>query len=67
MTSDEHQDLTIRLEALIGEYAAASQRPEATAKLHDVLARIPIVAATATPVSDPPQAASAALATDTTE
>lgn len=40
LTADEHADLTLRLEQLIGEYAAASQRSEAVEKLHVVLERV---------------------------
>lgn len=44
LTEQEHGDLSIRLAQLIGEYAAASQRNEAVAKLHAVLARVAPVA-----------------------
>jgi len=42
LTKAEHSDLTTRLEVLVGEYAAASDRRQATEKLHDVLAHVPI-------------------------
>lgn len=62
MTSDQRQDLTIRLEALLGEYVAASQRTEAVGKLGELLANVQIVdapaaaelvAAEAEPVAEP--------------
>jgi DNA-binding FadR family transcriptional regulator len=40
LTKEQHDDLRIRLEMLMGEYAAASQRPDAIEKLHAVLARV---------------------------
>lgn len=40
LTQVEHDDLSARLEQLIGEYAAASQRTEAVGRLHGVLAKV---------------------------
>lgn len=43
MTTDQRRDLMLRLEALMSEYAAASQRSEALAKVQELVARIPVV------------------------
>src|SRR5438094_827496 len=39
LTTEEHADLQLRLEMVIGEYAAASQRGEAVAKVTPILPR----------------------------
>jgi hypothetical protein len=41
VTAAEHADLRTRLVALIAEYAAASQRSEATAKVDAILGALP--------------------------
>lgn len=57
LTKEDFDDLTTRLEQLVGEYAAASQRSEAIGKLHTVLERVspePVAAAAADePAAEP--------------
>jgi 2,4-dienoyl-CoA reductase-like NADH-dependent reductase (Old Yellow Enzyme family) len=41
LTRDQHADLATRLEVLIGEFAAASDRSKAVGQLREILARVP--------------------------
>jgi hypothetical protein len=53
LTLSERDDLRTRLEVVIGEYAAASQRSEAVAKVHGVLDRVAVVAETPAETPEP--------------
>ena len=49
-TKPQHDDLSVRLEGLIGEYADAGARATALGKLRDILKRLPVYDTHATPI-----------------
>lgn len=55
MTKSDHADLKTRLEVLVSEYAAASDRQSALAKLDGVLSRVDVTE-DPVPAAEPAQA-----------